>query len=600
MTTTRARHRRTYVAASLTALLTVTGGAAPALAAAQERAWAQQILRGFTLEQKVGQLFVADVWGKSATESHPGNQDKYGVATPAEVVQRYHVGGVIYFNNAGTDNVDDPVQVAKFSNGLQRAALATAPHVPLVISIDQEGGRVTRIADPATEYPSAMALGAGRDPDGARTAAAINGAELRAMGIAQNFAPAADVNSNPLNPIIGSRSFSADPALASEFVAAQIEGYQDAGRGRSTVSSAAKHFPGHGDAAADSHIGLPVIERTEQEWQEIDLPPFRAAIDAGVDSIMTAHITVPSLDPSGNPATLSAPIITGILREELGYDGVVVTDSLQMQGVRELHSDAEIPVLAIEAGVDQMLMPPDLDVAIGGVLDAVRSGRITEQRIDESVLRILELKWSRGIVGAPLVNERAVARTVGTPANLARIQEITDATTTVLRNDDDLLPITSGQDRVLVIGWNRPDYPGYPAEPVNALADAIGPSATALPTGTNPGAAAIEAAAQAATEADVAVVLTNNLRDNAGQRQLLDRVLATGTPVVAVAIQEPYDAGYADVPTWLATYDWRTVSMTSLAKVLYGEVTPRGTLPVNIPAGDGGAIRYPFGHGLSW
>ncbi|PXY31202.1 glycoside hydrolase family 3 protein [Prauserella muralis] len=601
----------------LAGLLAATAPAVPSAAAAAEgaenagvatteagiedraSAWARRTLRGMSLEEKVGQLFVADVWGKAAHEAHPGNQAKYGVGTPAEVVSRYHVGGVIYFNHSGTDNIDDPAQLARLSNGLQRAALRAEPRVPLLISVDQEGGRVTRIAGEATEFPSAMALGAGRSAADAAATAAIGGAELRAMGIAQDFAPVADVNSNPLNPVIGSRSFSSDPALASEFVSAQVRGYEDSGRNTETVSASAKHFPGHGDAATDSHTGLPVIDRTEQEWRQTDLPPFRAAVEVGVDSIMTAHITVPSLDPSGNPATLSRPIITGLLREELGYDGVVVTDSLQMQGVRELHPDAEIPVLALEAGVDQMLMPPDLDIAIQGVLDAVRGGRLTEQRIDASVERILELKYTRGVVAKPLVNERAVGRTVGTPRNLSRVQEIADRTTTVLRNDAGLLPLTGRRD-LLVTGWSRPDYPGYPAAPVAALAAAL-PSARALPTGTNPDAAAIDEAVRAAGDAGTVVVLTNNLRGSQGQIDLVNALLATGKPVVAVSVQEPYDPGYADVPTWVATYDWRSVTMTSLARVLLGEIPPRGALPVNVPAGDdAGTVLYPFGHGLTW
>ncbi|MFC4002565.1 glycoside hydrolase family 3 protein [Prauserella oleivorans] len=613
MTTSRARHRRIgYAAVSLAGLLVVTGCATQstggsAAGAGEPRAvqapgpgWAERTLGKLTLEQKVGQLFVADVWGKSAHEPHASNREKYGVDTASEVVRRYQVGGVIYFNHGGTDNIDEPGQVARLSNGLQRAALSSGAHVPLIVSVDQEGGRVTRLGDPATEHPSAMALGAGRDAPVARAAAAVSSSELRAIGINQDFAPDADVNSNPANPVIGSRSFSSDPALASEFVAAQVEGYQNSGPATETVSSSAKHFPGHGDAATDSHTGLPRIDRTEQEWREIDLPPFQAAIEAGADSIMTAHITVPSLDPSGNPATLSKPIITGLLREELGYDGVVVTDSLQMQGVRELHPDSEIPVLALEAGVDQMLMPPDLELAMNSVLDAVRSGRITEERIDRSVLRILKLKEKRGIVAAPLVDERAVPRKVGTPENLATVQAATDRAPTLLRDDAKLLPLRD-PGKVLVTGWNSPDYPGYPAEPVDALADALGPFATPLPTGAEPDAAAVEQAVAAATESDLVVVLTNGLANDAGQRDLVHRLLATGKPVVAVSVQEPYDPGHADVPTWLATYDWRSVSMTSLAKVLLGEHAPQGKLPVNIPAGDDPeTIRYPFGHGLTW
>lgn len=593
------RSRRRLVAATVCGLLVMTG-TSPIAAAENGKAaaWARQVLRGMTLEQKVGQLFVADVWGQSADEVNPGNQAKYGVDTPAQVVEKYHPGGVIYFNNAGTDNVDEPAQVARLSNGLQRASLDSGAHLPLIIATDQEGGRVTRIAAPATEYPASMAIGAGRSAGDAKELATLNGHELRAMGITQNFAPDADVNSNPLNPIIGSRSFSADPALTGELVAAEVHGYQDAGPATETVSSAAKHFPGHGDAATDSHTGLPVISRTEQQWRDIDLPPFQAAIDAGIDVIMTAHISVPSLDPSGEPATLSKPILTDILRDELHYDGVVVTDSLGMAGVRQLHSDAEIPVLALEAGVDQMLMPPDLGLAINGVLDAVQQGRLTEQRIDASVLRILELKYKRGIVAQPLVDESAVDREVGTPEHLAGIQAITDRTTTVLRNDDAVLPLADSSG-VLVTGWDDPAYPGYPAQPVDTLAQALG--GTAMPTGAAPTAARIAEVTTAAKDASTVVVLTNGLRTAPAQRDLVNGLLATGKPVVAVTVQEPYDPGYVDVPTWVATYDWRNVTMRSLAKVLLGQLCPHGSLPVAIPAGDDPTqTLYPLGTGLTW
>lgn len=563
--------------------------------------WVERTLRGMSIEEKVGQLFAVDVWGKSAHEAHPENQRRYGVETPAEVVRRYQVGGVIYFNHSGTDNVEDPAQVARLSNGLQRAALSSGEHVPLLLSVDQEGGRVTRVAEPATEYPSAMALGATRDVSGARTMAAVSGKELRAMGITQNFAPTADVNSNPLNPIIGSRSFSSNPDLAARFVAAQVEGYQHDGTPAETVSAAAKHFPGHGDAGTDSHTGLPRIDRTEAQWRAADLPPFRAAVDAGVDAIMTAHISVPSLDPSGEPATLSKPIMTGLLREELAYDGVVVTDSLRMRGVRQLHPDAEIPVLALEAGVDQMLMPPDLPLAIDSVLAAVRGGRLTESRIDTSVRRILELKHSRGIVAKPFVEERAVADKVGTPHNLDSVQRVTDSAPTVLRDEAGLLPVGRDSGQLLVTGWNRPEYPGYPAEPVHALAQSLGTTAKALATGADPDAATVTRAVSAARDAAVVVVLTNDLRGNPGQRDLVNRLLTTGKPVVAVAVREPYDAGYADAPTWVTTYDWRAVSMRSLAKVLRGERAPSGKLPVDVPHGqDPDTVLYPYGHGLTW
>ncbi|MGC7102139.1 glycoside hydrolase family 3 protein [Amycolatopsis lurida] len=573
-------------------------GPASAAGAQSEIALAEKALRGLTLEQKIGQLFVVTVYGKSANDAHPMNQQMYGVATPAEVVREHQVGGVIYFNNDDADNVDDPAQLARFFNGLQRAALSSGAHLPLITSIDQEGGQTTRISAPATEYPSSMALGSTRSAENAEKIAAINARELRAMGINQNFAPVADVNSNPLNPVIGTRSFSSEPGLASELVAAEVHGYQDSGKRTETVSTSAKHFPGHGDAATDSHTGLPIINRSEADWRKIDLPPFQAAMAEGADSIMSAHISMPSLDPSGAPATLSKPIMTGLLREELGYDGVVVTDALRMDAIRKLYPDAEAPVLAIEAGVDQMLLPPDFTAAVKGVSDAVAGGRLTEERIDQSVLRVLKLKAKRGILAKPLVDERAVGKIVGSKKHREAVARITDQATTVLRNDAGLLPLKK-PGKVLVAGWDKADFPGYPADPVTSLAKEL--RGTARPTGENPGEADIAGAVEAAKGADTVVVLANGLRTSPAQVSLLKSLQATGKPVVAVSLQEPYDPAFADAPTWVATYDWRDVSMSALAKVLRGKLSPSGELPVDIPAADDPAkILFPFGHGLTW
>jgi beta-N-acetylhexosaminidase len=573
-----------------------TAGSSPSAAV---EAQARNQMRGMSLEQKIAQLFVVSIWGKSADEAHPTNQTNYGVDTPAQVIEKYGVGGVIYFNNSGTDNVDDPAQMAAFSNGLQRAATRSNTHIPLIVAIDQEGGNVTRLESPATEYPASMAIGAGRSARDARTLATISGGELRAMGINQNFAPDADVNSNPANPVIGARSFSSYPDLTSKLVTAEIEGYQDGGRPNRTVSSSAKHFPGHGDAETDSHTGLPNIDRTEAEWRATDMPPFRAAIKAGIDSIMTAHIQVPSLDPSGVPATLSKPIMTGLLRDELKFRGVIVTDSLGMGG-SQTYPPAEVPVMALEAGVDQLLMPPNLQLAMDSIKAAVQSGRLTEHRIDQSVLRILLLKLKRGILTSPFVDENKVSQLVGTPEHAAQIQKISDRTTTVLRNDANLLPLTANPGKVLVTGIGdtvlTARSPQWLADSMNRR----GATATALPTGSNPTAATIASAVAAANTSDLVVVLTNNLKDRTAQRNLVSALLATGKPVIAVAAQIPYDAGYVDAPTWLATYSWRSMSMESLAKVLFGEVSPAGKLPVDVPVGGTADILYPFDHGLTW
>lgn len=574
---------------------TRTGPDGPGKAAA--RAWAESALRGMSLEEKVGQLFVSVAHGRTADTPHPENRQQYGVDTPAEVVRRYHLGGVIHFG--WTDSLYHPEQIARLSNGLQRAAVSSGAGIPLMISTDQEQGLVTRIGEPATQLPGNMALGAGRSSADARRAAAITGRELRSMGITRNFAPVGDVNVNPLNPVIGVRSFSSDPGLAAELTAAQVRGYQDSAPASRTVSATVKHFPGHGDTTVDSHTSLPVVDHTRQQWERLDAPPFRAAIAEGVDSVMTAHLVMPGLDDSGEPATLSHDILTGLLREEMGFDGVIVTDSLRMDAVHELHPNAPIAVLALEAGADQLLMPENLPKAIDSVLGAVRSGRLTERRIDASVRRILTMKAQRGVAEDPFVPVGGVDDVVGAPEHERAAQEITDRTVTVLDNGAGLLPLTEPPRRVLVTGWGE--------RATSTLAGRIqerGPATSAFATGSAPTRAEIGRAVARAKKHDMAVVLTNAAyrAENSAQRDLLRALRRAGVRVVAVAVRDPYDAGYVDeVPTWLATYSSGAVSMESLTRVLFGEVAPSGRLPVPVPDPDRpGTDRYPFGHGLTW
>ncbi|MEV4260935.1 glycoside hydrolase family 3 N-terminal domain-containing protein [Kribbella sp. NPDC049584] len=560
-------------------------------AAASPDRWVRDTMRRMTLEQKVGQLFVCYAYGPTAGTADARNTSLYGVATPAEVVAKFNLGGVIYFT--WTDSTKDPQQIARLSNGLQEASIANTG-IPLQIGTDQEHGSVVRVGPPATQFPGGMALGATRSAAYARAAGAIAGRELKAIGITTDFAPDADVNVNPLNPVIGVRSVSSDPTLVAELVAAQVKGYQRDGR----VVSTAKHFPGHGDTATDSHTGIPVIGHTREEWTRIDLPPFQAAIRAGIQSIMTAHIVVPALDPSGDPATLSRPILTGILREQLKFDGVVITDSLGMQGVRDKYGDAEIPLRAIEAGVDQLLMPVDPGLAYNSVLDAVRSGRISEARIDESVQRILTLKHETGLVDHPYVDLARVAKIVGTPANYAEAQRIANRSTTLLRDDAALLPLSPAPRTILVTGYS-------PANLAAAL-QSRGATAVVKDTGTTPTDAKIADAV--ATVADLTVVLTNKAWDTdvtdkqAKQQKLVNALLATGRPVIVVPVRDPYDVAYFDpAPTTLVTYGSTAPSMEALAKVLYGEIAPTGKLPVAIPTkADPTEVLYPFGHGLTF
>lgn len=554
------------------------------------RLWAERVIRSMSTEEKVGQLFSTHVYGSDADTPDANNTKEFGVATAREVVQKYHLGGVLYFSWA--HNVDNPVQAAGLSNGLQRAALSSGARVPLLMSIDQEGGLVTRMLEPATQTPGSMAIGATGDVKVARDLAAIQGRELAAVGVRQNFAPDSDVNINPANPIIGVRSFGADPKAVSKMVAAQITGYQrEAG-----ISSAVKHFPGHGDTSVDSHTGIPVITHTRQEWETIDKPPFVAAIKAGVDVIMTAHIIVPALDSSDDPSTLSRTIITDILRGELGYRGVVVTDALNMQGVRDKYGDDRVPVLALEAGVDILLDPPKLDVAYNGVLAAVQSGEITQRRLDESLRRVLLLKWRNGTVTHPIVDVKKVDKVVGTPASLQRVAQATDASITVLRNDSAVLPLAPSGKKILVTGYNN-------AASRTTVADAFtarGAVPSIAAVGTNPTDAEIAAAVSAAQGQDVAVVLTYNAASSAGQAKLVKALQDSGVPVITVATRNPYDiASYPTATTNLATYGTKTVSLQSVVSVISGAATPKGKLPVAIPAADGSTL-YPIGHGLSW
>lgn len=595
--------RQTAVATAVA----LTLGAAPAMASAatpqpspasaqtgqssKAEQYADATLQAMTLEEKIGQLFILFAYGPTAEGEDPRNTALYGEASAADIIDEFEPGGFILFSARG--NVTDPVQVATLSNGLQDAAEDAGAGIPLLVSTDQEQGIVTRIGSPATLFPGNMALGAGGSEKDARKAAAITGSELLAMGIQQNNAPDADVNINPANPVIGVRSFSSNTELVSRLTAASVKGYQD----DAGIIATAKHFPGHGDTATDSHTGLPVITHTLDEWKQIDLPPFQAAIDAGVDSIMTAHIVVPALDDSGDPATLSREIITGQLRDALGFDGVIVTDGLEMAGVRQQYGDAEVAVRALEAGVDQLLLPADPRVAYAAVEDAVASGRLSEERIDESVHRILLMKYDQGVTADAHVDVDKVLQTVGKRSHLRAAEKITDATTTLVRNDADSLPVSVEGKSVLVTGYGETTGRTLAAELTERGADA-----TALATGTAPTQAQIEQAVTAAQANDVTVVLTNNVSATSRQKQLVAALDTTDTHLIVVGVRNPYDVNQlGDIENFIATYSYSAPALVSLAKVITGEISPQGTLPVDIrSAADPSVILYPFGHGLTW
>lgn len=538
-----------------------------------------ELLSQLTREEKIGQLLVQYVYGSSASTSDARNMQRYGVATPAEVVAKYRLGGVIYF--AWAENTTTPAQIADLSQGLQagvprlREPSPEGPdRVPLLIGTDQETGRVTRIGPPATQFPGAMALGATQDPAQTRTTYAISGTELHAMGINACFAPVADVNTNPANPVIGVRAFGSDPAAVSDHVSAAVEGLQS----DAAICAATKHFPGHGDTGTDSHSALPVITHVRLDWQLLDAPPFRAAIAAGTDMIMTGHLAFPTLDSSGDPATLSHPILTGLLREELGYDGVVITDSLQMAGVRQRYDDGEIAVRALAAGADLLLQPADPQAAVDALDAAVDSGRISEQRLDASVRRILAMKRDRGIFDTVPTGSAAVAGVVGAIDHHAWADRITDNTITLLTDDDRLIPIRRGM--TAVVGSNQTVIDQL----VKSLGDAGIEVRSEVAQPGQAGRYRITRAAQEATQ--TILVLDGAASDPAGDDGQAGWVslLQTATErLIVAAVPDPYDARLATGRgSWLLSYSAVPIAVDALARVLLGQHRPTGRLPVEI------------------
>jgi beta-N-acetylhexosaminidase len=527
-------------------------------------------LSSLTLEQKVGQLFCI-AFGRHS----PGAQrlakselagrriDTYDddPGQVAELVARYELGGAICFPTK--DEGDDPEHIRRVVDRLQAAA-----PLPLLIGADQEMGTVARVRHRATSLPGAMAyaaIGAAEGLDAglaaATTAAKITARELLAVGVTVNFAPTADVNVNPKNPVIGVRSFGSDPAEVAAYVTAQVRAYQQAG-----VAASAKHFPGHGDTAVDSHLDLPTITHDLATWEATDLPPFAAAIEAGVELVMTGHLALPAVDPSGDPGTVSRPILTGLLRERLGFTGVIVTDALDMAGARARYDDGELAVRALAAGVDLLLMPVDVGRAIAAVLAAVESGTLPQARIDESAARILALKSRLGVV-PPAPPRLAEA------ADVATAHALTLRSLTVLRES---APVAG---EVALVGAL-----GRAGTPLAAGLFAADCMVTSVDCGLEPDAAQVEAAVAAAQASGRVVVVTSSAWRYPPQHVLLDALAAIGVPLTMVAVREPYDAALAPAEAGiLLTYGDAAGAARAAADVLTGRGQAGGRLPVDIP-----------------
>ena len=397
---------------------------APPVPAMDIQPWAERMLDSLTLRQKVGQLMMPFVLGDYAPEGTTSHDRVH------DYILEEEIGGLIV-------SVGSPTDVAVKLNDFQ-----THSRLPLLVAADLETGAGFRLTGAvhsptnivlggATNFPNLLALGAAGDPDLAYEMGKITALEARAVGIHVPFAPVLDVNNNPDNPIINVRSFGEDPAQVASLGAAFVRGIQDFG-GIAT----GKHFPGHGDTDTDSHVGLPVIRASSARMDSLELVPFREAISAGLGGMMTAHITVPSLNGGGDlPATLSRDILTGLLRDRLGFDGLVFTDAMDMAAIDQTYGRGEAAVMAIEAGADVILMPPSVTAAINGIVEAVESGRLSEERIDVSVLKLLRAKEGLGLDRERTVPLEALPRVVGIPAHTEVAADVARRSITLLRTE---------------------------------------------------------------------------------------------------------------------------------------------------------------------
>ena len=522
--------------------------------------------QSLTLEQQVGQLMSVAFHGTKVTSA---------VET---MIRQRGVGGILLH----AENFEDAAGLRKLCDDLQRIA-RDAKVPPLFISIDQEGGPVVRIGKGATITPGQMALAATPDPPGAvRKAVAIAAAELPAFGVNCNLAPDADVNDEPRNPIIGNRSFGSDPSRVGALVAEAVNVYRD-----QKLLCVAKHFPGHGSATVDSHTGLPVIESPRSRLDAVELVPFTAAIAAGVPAIMSAHIVVPALDPTpGLPVTLSRRVMTDLLRGQLGFTGLIVSDDLEMGALATI-GEAQAGRRAFEAGVDHLLFRFDESAQSEGhrlIVDAIRSGAIPAARLDDSVGRVVALKVAQG-----LYDDRA-RPTPDLAVDQGVALDLTRAGITVLKNDG-VLPLKGNVYATAYVGADLSAVPGD-----NDLATELAAAranVTARRFGAGVDSALIAKIVSEAKDADVAVVGVADTGAKDDQRALATAIAAV-RPTVVVSLRSPYDALFVPgAAAYVCAYAGRVPTLRATIEILTGARRPTGRLPVEIPG------RYPVGAGLS-
>jgi beta-N-acetylhexosaminidase len=539
--------------------------------------WVESTMRKMTVDEKIGQLLFTTYHGSFTPTDAPAYQQIM------HDVNDLHVGGFInvtYMSPLGI------VKSQAYPTAVLMNQLQAKSKLPLLVGADFERGTAMRL-DEGTSFPTAMALAAGGDSKDAYTMGKITALEARAVGIQWTYAPDADVNNNPGNPIINTRSFGEDPQRVAEFVSAFVRGVEENG-GLAT----AKHFPGHGDTAADSHIDLPVIRADRDRLENLELVPFRAAIAAGAGSVMTGHLSIPALEPDSNtPATLSHNILTGLLRDELGFEGLVVTDAMDMGGITGRFAPGEAAVRAVLAGADALLMPPVPDAAFEALQEAVKSGRVSKDRLDASVRRILQAKARLGLHSNRLVDVNALNQKFGSVAWQKEAQEISNRGVTLLRDTPHCLPLDATKpSRALLLAFYADPEP-HPGEDLERELRTRFDSVTTLRADTKfVNASTLKLPPPDSYDVAILALFVRvsdrkgNVDVPAEQAALAEQIYKTGKLVITVGFGSPYlIEKFPQAETWLAAFGISDVAQISVARALFGQTPVRGKLPVTIP-----------------
>ena len=554
--------------------------------------WVQTTLKKLSLEERVGQMIVSS-FQSNYVSTDSAEFEELVTAVHEQKVGGFHVFGgseripqVLLNPTYGAVNLGQPLEAASILNRLQ----AISP-LPLLNTADFEAGVGFRIAG-ATAFPRLMAFGAARDERLAQEAGRVTGEEARALGVHVNFAPVVDVNNNPRNPVINTRSYGEDPQLVGRLASAYIRGMQAAG-----VAATLKHFPGHGDTDVDSHLGLPIIKHPRERLEQMELVPFRAGVAAGAEAVMTAHIEMPALDPTPKtPTTLSAPIVQGLLRKDLGFGGLIYTDSMGMAGVSAIYSPGEAAVRAVAAGNDVILHSPDDRAAFEGIVEAVKSGRIPEAQINTSVERILRAKARAGLHRNKIVNLDQIATIVGTRRNRAVSEEVSQRSITLVRDERQQVPLKLQRD-AQILYLSVLDYPGNwrisaPSRTFIPELKKRWPNVTSVELSDRTSPSELELVRSMAARYD-AVVASIFVRASSASGRMdlaepLQRLLggfARGQkPFVTVLFGNPYVASFIpDAPAVLITYDFYDQAEASAVRALAGEAAIGGRLPIELP-----------------